>query len=72
MLIHEQYVATLPPPSQLMATVVWSDREVELLQGTNLYEATLARQRDLRKEWKECEKGFHECLGIDKRRCCTW
>ncbi|KAF9569289.1 SET domain-containing protein [Agrocybe pediades] len=51
---HYEYLATLPGPKQLRTPLHFTQDELELFKGTNLYGATLDRERDWKKEWDEC------------------
>jgi hypothetical protein len=48
---HHDYVATLPEESQLRTPLWFSEQEMRLLQGTNLYGATIDRRDEWHSEW---------------------
>ncbi|KAK7000969.1 SET domain-containing protein [Favolaschia claudopus] len=51
---HFPYVKSLPPRDNLRTPLHFSPAELELLRGSNLYGATLDRQREWKAEWEEC------------------
>ncbi|QRV94838.1 hypothetical protein RhiJN_22856 [Ceratobasidium sp. AG-Ba] len=51
---HLPYVSTLPPPSKLLTPLYFSQSEFDLLEGSNLYPATIQRRQDWQAEWKGC------------------
>ena len=51
---HFPYVQCLPPTETLLTSLYFTTAERELLRGTNLYGATLDRERDLRADWVQC------------------
>ncbi|KAF7352490.1 SET domain-containing protein [Mycena venus] len=56
-LAHFPYVKSLPARDQLRTPLHFTEAELELLKGSNLYGATLDRRR----EW---EAEFEECRGV--------
>ncbi|KIM46435.1 hypothetical protein M413DRAFT_24163 [Hebeloma cylindrosporum] len=55
-LLHLEYLQTLPNPEKLRTPLHYSQSELELFKGTNLYGATLDRQRDWKQEWGQCRE----------------
>ncbi|PCH42980.1 SET domain-containing protein [Wolfiporia cocos MD-104 SS10] len=53
-LAHWPYFATLPSPDDLRTPLHFTPSELEAFKGTNLYGATLDRQRILHAEWQQC------------------
>ncbi|KAH9482517.1 Ribosomal lysine N-methyltransferase set10 [Psilocybe cubensis] len=53
-LLHFEYLNTLPTPGQLKTPLHFSPSELDLFKGTNLYSATLDRQREWNEEWSSC------------------
>ncbi|KAH7882159.1 hypothetical protein F5I97DRAFT_1817676 [Phlebopus sp. FC_14] len=51
---HMPYIQCLPTADKLLTALHFSKRELEFLQGTNLYGAALDRERDWRAEWETC------------------
>ncbi|KAG9311045.1 hypothetical protein JVU11DRAFT_8943 [Chiua virens] len=51
---HLPYVRSLPPAVDLWTPLHFTAPEREILKGTNLYGATLDRERDWRAEWEQC------------------
>ncbi|KAJ6583765.1 hypothetical protein B0H10DRAFT_2096353 [Mycena sp. CBHHK59/15] len=54
-LAHLPYVRSLPSQEKLMTPLHFSPLEVEQIKGSNLYGATLDRQREWRTEWAQCQ-----------------
>lgn len=42
--VHGSYISTLPQAADLLTPLHWSQSELELTKGTNLYRATLDRR----------------------------
>lgn len=57
---HQPYLDTLPSYEQLTTALTFSSEELELVQGTNLYGATLSRQTDLMAEYDSILKTLVE------------
>ena len=53
-LLHHPYVKVLPKREQLIAPLHFTDAELELFKGTNLYGATQDRKKERYREWKIC------------------
>ncbi|KIJ60469.1 hypothetical protein HYDPIDRAFT_98705 [Hydnomerulius pinastri MD-312] len=51
---HLPYIRCLPAAEKLSTPLHFSERELELLKGTNLFGATLDRGHDWRTEWEQC------------------
>ncbi|GBE87482.1 SET domain-containing protein [Sparassis crispa] len=51
---HWPYLNTLPSPTKLFTPLHFRTSELEALKGSNLFGATLDRQRDWRAEWTQC------------------
>lgn len=49
---HGPYIASLPPASEMSTPLYFTDSELELLRGTNLYGAVLDRRREWKSEWE--------------------
>jgi len=54
-LAHSKYLDTLPAPDKLRTPLHFSPSELALFKGTNLYGATLDRERDWKLEWEQCQ-----------------
>lgn len=52
---HAPYIASLPAPDKLRASVYFTPSELSAFKGTNLYGATTDRLSTLREEWSECQ-----------------
>jgi hypothetical protein len=61
---HTLYLNTLPAPEKLRTPLHFSSSELALFQGSNLYGATLDRERDWRKEWENCQNVVAESDAI--------
>lgn len=53
-LAHGPYVDILPPSNKLRTSLHFIPQESELFRGTNLYGATLDRQKAWKAEWEMC------------------
>jgi len=53
---HSLYLKTLPAQENLLTPLHFSPIEIEAFKGTNLYGATLDRQRVWRDEWNQCRR----------------
>ncbi|KAF7791541.1 hypothetical protein EIP86_002557 [Pleurotus ostreatoroseus] len=53
-LMHGPYVSILPAPHKLCTPLHFTGAELALFRGTNLYGATLDRQRAWEAEWEDC------------------
>ena len=53
-LAHRAYVDILPSADKLRTPLHFTSAELELFKGSNLYGATLDRQRDWETEWAAC------------------
>ncbi|RDB19824.1 Ribosomal lysine N-methyltransferase set10 [Hypsizygus marmoreus] len=53
-LAHYAYVKTLPAPEKLRTPLHFTQLELKMVEGTNLYGAALDREREWRREWNEC------------------
>ncbi|KAF9238366.1 hypothetical protein BU15DRAFT_47737 [Melanogaster broomeanus] len=51
---HYPYITCLPAAEKLLTPLQFSKEELEMLKGTNLYGATLDRERERRVEWEQC------------------
>ncbi|KAJ8472930.1 hypothetical protein ONZ51_g8176 [Trametes cubensis] len=51
---HGPYIDTLPSAEKLRTPLHFSSVELEAFRGSNLYGATLDRQRDWQAEWQQC------------------
>lgn len=51
---HFPYIQCLPCVTNLLTPLHFTMTEREILRGTNLYGATLDRERDWRAEWVQC------------------
>ncbi|KAH9887069.1 SET domain-containing protein [Cubamyces lactineus] len=51
---HGPYIATLPSADKLRTPLHFNPAELEAFKGSNLYGATLDRQRDWQAEWEQC------------------
>ncbi|EIW56718.1 SET domain-containing protein [Trametes versicolor FP-101664 SS1] len=52
---HGPYLDTLPSPERLVTPLHFTSNELEAFRGTNLYGATIDRQRDWEAEWVQCQ-----------------
>ncbi|KAH0834002.1 hypothetical protein J3R83DRAFT_11238 [Lanmaoa asiatica] len=59
---HFSYIQCLPPAANLLTPLHFTTTEREILRGTNLYGATLDRERDWRADWIQCRSLVH---GVD-------
>lgn len=65
LLAHAPYIRTLPAPERLRTPLHFTERELELFGGTNLYGATLDRRQEWRDEWSVCCAAFDgECATL--------
>ena len=55
------YIACLPKSESMAAAVWFTDRDMELLRGTNLMQATRDRQTALRDQWEHAQAIMNEC-----------
>lgn len=55
LLVHEIYLDTLPTSEQLRTPLHFTASELDIFKGTNLYGATLDRDRLWRIEWTACQ-----------------
>ncbi|EIN05838.1 SET domain-containing protein [Punctularia strigosozonata HHB-11173 SS5] len=53
---HQSYLDTLPEPSQLTTPLHFTEDELAAFKGTNLYGATLDRERQWKTEWVGCKE----------------
>ena len=53
-LAHRPYVEILPTTDKLRTSLHFTPQELELFRGTNLYGATLDRQKAWEQEWEVC------------------
>lgn len=53
-LAHRPYVDILPSADKLRTSLHFTSQELELFRGTNLYGATLDRQKAWEQEWEVC------------------
>jgi hypothetical protein len=53
-LAHHPYLKTLPAPHALRTPLHFTPVELEMFKGTNLYGATLDREREWQAEWRQC------------------
>lgn len=60
---HAPYIASLPTPDKLRASVYFTPSELSAFAGTNLYGATTDRLATLREEWSECRLVLTEADG---------
>ncbi|KAF8713733.1 SET protein, partial [Rhizoctonia solani] len=58
MLKHKPYLDMLPPSRILLTTMYFSQQEIDLLKGSNLYQATITRNQEWRTEWQSCAQGL--------------
>ncbi|GLB34072.1 putative SET domain contatining protein [Lyophyllum shimeji] len=70
-LLHYAYLKTLPCATKLRTPLHFTQSELQLFQGTNLYGATLDREREWRKEWSQCHAVFAR-ENADWGRQFTW
>ncbi|TFY63912.1 hypothetical protein EVJ58_g2957 [Rhodofomes roseus] len=54
-LVHWPYLKTLPSADKLRTPLHFTHNELEAFRGSNLYGATLDRQREWQQEWRECQ-----------------
>ncbi|KAG9051267.1 hypothetical protein FS837_009533 [Tulasnella sp. UAMH 9824] len=55
---HFPYLETLPPLQLLSTSLTFSNAEMELLKGTNLYGATIDRRNELLEQCQQCQSVF--------------
>ncbi|CAE6488882.1 unnamed protein product [Rhizoctonia solani] len=68
---HKPYLDMLPPSSVLLTTMYFSQEEMDLLKGSNLYQATIARRQEWRAEWQTCIQGL-SALDADLGTALAW
>ena len=56
---HFPYIHSLPSAATLLTPLHFTTTERAILRGTNLYGATLDRERDWRAEWVQCRSLVH-------------
>ncbi|KAJ6539688.1 hypothetical protein B0H19DRAFT_1180167 [Mycena capillaripes] len=54
-LAHLPYVKSLPSRDKLRTPLHFTEAELDQLKGSNLYGATLDREREWKSEWHECQ-----------------
>jgi hypothetical protein len=59
---HGPYIESLPGPDQLLTPLHFTSQELDAFKGTNLYGATLDRERDWKKEWEQCSTVIEQPL----------
>lgn len=52
--MHREYLDTLPTSGSLRTPLHFTPSELELFKGTNIYGATLDREREWKTEWNQC------------------
>jgi hypothetical protein len=57
-LSHQAYVDNLPKPDSFRTTLYFTPQERELLVGSNLYGATIDRERTWKEEWQEVTENW--------------
>ncbi|KAI0031678.1 hypothetical protein K488DRAFT_78949 [Vararia minispora EC-137] len=57
---HKPYIDILPNPSMLRTPLHFLEAELDLVNGTNLYGATLERKSAWLQEWERCQKDVSE------------
>ena len=55
-LIHTPYLNSLPTAEKLRTPLHFTASELAIFQGSNLYGATIDREKELKKEWENCQK----------------
>ncbi|CAE7208282.1 unnamed protein product [Rhizoctonia solani] len=68
---HGPYLDMLPPSKALLTTMYFLPEEIDLLKGSNLYQATMTRNQDWREEWQNCVQGL-STLDADLGGALTW
>ncbi|EUC67063.1 SET domain protein [Rhizoctonia solani AG-3 Rhs1AP] len=68
---HKPYLDMLPPSNVLLTTMYFSQEEMDLLKGSNLYQATITRNQEWRAEWQACIQGL-SALDADLGGALTW
>ncbi|KAL5640270.1 hypothetical protein ACGC1H_007516 [Rhizoctonia solani] len=68
---HKPYLDMLPPSNVLLTTMYFSQEEMDLLKGSNLYQATITRNLEWRAEWQVCIQGL-STLDEDLGGALTW
>ncbi|KAJ6515535.1 SET domain protein [Mycena sanguinolenta] len=71
LLAHFPYVKSLPTLDKLRTPLHFTQAELELLKGSNLYGATLDRQREWQAEFEEC-RGVIGAVNRDWADQFTW
>lgn len=54
------YIACLPEPGTMNTPIWFTEEDMECLQGTNLLQATRARQQGLREQWAHAQNIMNE------------
>lgn len=55
---HKPYLDMLPSSELLQTTMYFTQEELGLLKGSNLYQATMTRHQEWQVEWKACLEGL--------------
>ncbi|KAF8897792.1 SET domain protein [Infundibulicybe gibba] len=69
--IHRPYLDSLPPANLLRTSLYFTKEELEYFKGTNLYGATLDRERHWIAEWSQCQS-FVTATNSDWGSKFTW
>jgi len=67
---HQEYVDTLPRDG-LLSPLFYTEEELGLLRGTNLYHATIERRRELQAGWQQARGWLHGSLVLNEDEF-TW
>ncbi|CAE6514900.1 unnamed protein product [Rhizoctonia solani] len=68
---HKPYLDMFPSSSALLTTMYFSQEEIDLLKGSNLYQATITRSQEWRAEWQACAHGL-SALDAELSAALTW
>lgn len=64
------YIACLPEPETMNTPIWFTDEDVKYLEGTNLLQATKARQQGLREQWAHAQSVMNE-VGVTMPSECS-
>jgi hypothetical protein len=53
-LAHFPYLSVLPSTDKLRTSLYFTPSELDAFKGTNIYQATIDREREWRQEWGFC------------------
>lgn len=60
---HQPYIDSLPDSSSLRTPLHFTEAELAVSMGSNLYGATIERENEWRNEWTQCHSAFSTEFG---------